>query len=167
VDTDGPYSCRDISCGLRLPPDRRNPSSGHTCKSISMWKQDWDKGKLLTYGAQMPFTSRRVPQHGQMSERTDTRDYEHPSKFRISVTICHLTFNQGFHKLREPEQCSWYSNWTAKGSGSESWWGQEFSLLHVVQNSPVAHAASYPMGSGGSFPGSKAAGAWSWPLTSN
>jgi hypothetical protein len=26
---------------------------------------------------------------------------------------------------------------------------------------------SYPVGTGGSFPGGKAAGAWSWPLTSN
>jgi hypothetical protein len=30
-----------------------------------------------------------------------------------------------------------------------------------------AHPASYPMGNGGSFPGGEAAGAWSWPLTSN
>jgi len=26
--------------------------------------------------------------------------------------------------------------------------------------------ASYPMGSGGSFPGNKVNGTWSWPLTS-
>jgi hypothetical protein len=30
----------------------------------------------------------------------------------------------------------------------------------------VAHPASYPMGTRASFPASKAAGAWSWPLTS-
>jgi hypothetical protein len=30
----------------------------------------------------------------------------------------------------------------------------------------VAHPASYPMGTRGSFCGDKAAGAWSWPLTS-
>jgi hypothetical protein len=29
------------------------------------------------------------------------------------------------------------------------------------------HQASYPMSTGGSFLGGKAAGAWSWPLTSN
>jgi hypothetical protein len=34
-----------------------------------------------------------------------------------------------------------------------------FSLHHR------AHPASYPMGTRGSFPGGKAAGAWSWPLT--
>jgi hypothetical protein len=36
----------------------------------------------------------------------------------------------------------------------ESRYGQEFSLLHVVQTGSEAHPASYPMGTGG-----KAAGA--------
>jgi hypothetical protein len=35
---------------------------------------------------------------------------------------------------------------------------------HRVQNGSGAHPASYPMGTRGSFPGGKAAGAWSWPL---
>jgi hypothetical protein len=34
-----------------------------------------------------------------------------------------------------------------------------FSLHHRVQNGPGSHPASYPMGSRGSFPGGKAAGA--------
>jgi hypothetical protein len=34
-----------------------------------------------------------------------------------------------------------------------------FSLHHRVQNGSVAHPASYPMGTRGSFPGDKAAGA--------
>jgi hypothetical protein len=42
-----------------------------------------------------------------------------------------------------------------------------FSLLHVVQIGSGAHPTSYPMGTGGSFPGSKAAGVLSSPLTSN
>jgi hypothetical protein len=41
-----------------------------------------------------------------------------------------------------------------------------FSLHHRVQNGSGAHPASYPIGSRGSFPGGKAAGAWSWPLAS-
>jgi hypothetical protein len=41
------------------------------------------------------------------------------------------------------------------------------NLLHLVQTGPGAHPASYPMGAGGSFPGGKAAGVWSWPLTYN
>jgi hypothetical protein len=40
-----------------------------------------------------------------------------------------------------------------------------FSLHHRVQPGFGAHPASYPMGTRDSFPGSKAAGAWSWPLT--
>jgi hypothetical protein len=41
-----------------------------------------------------------------------------------------------------------------------------FSLLNSVQTGSVTHPASYPMGTEDSFPGDKAAGAWSWPLTS-
>jgi hypothetical protein len=36
---------------------------------------------------------------------------------------------------------------------------ENFSLHHRVQNGSGAHTASYPMGTGGSFPGGKAAGA--------
>jgi hypothetical protein len=42
-----------------------------------------------------------------------------------------------------------------------------FSLHHCVQKGSGAHLASYPMGTRGSFPGRKAAGSWSWPLTSS
>jgi hypothetical protein len=41
-----------------------------------------------------------------------------------------------------------------------------FSLHHRIQNGCGARPASYPIGTRGSFPGGKAAGAWSWPLTS-
>jgi hypothetical protein len=43
-----------------------------------------------------------------------------------------------------------------------------FSILfhHRIQNLSGAHPASYSVGTRGSFPGGKAAGAWSWPLTS-
>jgi hypothetical protein len=41
-----------------------------------------------------------------------------------------------------------------------------FSLHHRLQNGSGANPASYPMGTRGSFPGGKAVGAWSWPLTS-
>jgi len=41
-----------------------------------------------------------------------------------------------------------------------------FSLNHRVPNGSGTHLASYPMGTGGSFPGGKAAGVWSWSLTS-
>jgi len=41
-----------------------------------------------------------------------------------------------------------------------------FSLHHRVQTGSGAHPTSNPMGTTVSFPGDKAAGAWSWPLTS-
>jgi hypothetical protein len=44
--------------------------------------------------------------------------------------------------------------------------GQDFSLLHRVQTSSGVHPASYPMGTGSSFPGGKAARTWGWPLIS-
>jgi hypothetical protein len=55
---------------------------------------------------------------------------------------------------------------TTKGSEFEFPWGQEFSLLHVVQTGSGVHPASYPMGTGGSLPGGKAAGADQSPPTS-
>jgi hypothetical protein len=42
-----------------------------------------------------------------------------------------------------------------------------FFLHHRVPNGSGAHPASYPMGTRGSFPRGKAAGAWSWPLPSS
>jgi hypothetical protein len=45
-----------------------------------------------------------------------------------------------------------------KVSEFEYRWGQEFSVLHVIQTGSGAHPASYQMGIGDSFPGSKAAG---------
>jgi hypothetical protein len=52
-------------------------------------------------------------------------------------------------------------DWTTEGSEFEFRYGQKFSLIHVVQAGSGAHAASYTKGTGGFFPGSKAAGAWS------
>jgi hypothetical protein len=37
--------------------------------------------------------------------------------------------------------------------------GQDFSILYVVETGSGVHPPSYPIGTGGSFPGSKAAGA--------
>jgi hypothetical protein len=49
-------------------------------------------------------------------------------------------------------------DWTTKVSEFESNWGQEFSLLHVVQTGYEIHPTSYPIRTGGSFPGGKATG---------
>jgi len=37
---------------------------------------------------------------------------------------------------------------------------------YLYQTGSRAHPTSYPKGIGGSIPAGKAAGAWSWPLTS-
>jgi hypothetical protein len=57
------------------------------------------------------------------------------------------------------------TGWPTEGSEFESRWCQEFSLRYVVQTGSGVHPTYYPMDTGGSFPGSKAVGAWSWPLT--
>jgi hypothetical protein len=44
------------------------------------------------------------------------------------------------------------TGWTAEGSEFESRWGQEFSLLHIVQTGSAAHPTSYAVGTGGSVP---------------
>jgi hypothetical protein len=40
----------------------------------------------------------------------------------------------------------------------ESQWGQEFSLLLIVQTGSEVHPTTYPMGTEGYFPCGKAAG---------
>jgi hypothetical protein len=54
-----------------------------------------------------------------------------------------------------------------RGVGVRVPMGEKFSLLHVVQTATGVHPTSYTIGTGGSFPGGKAAGAWSWELTSS
>jgi hypothetical protein len=49
--------------------------------------------------------------------------------------------------------------WTIEKSEFEFWEGQEFSLLHVIQTGSGVYPTTYPMGTGGSFPGGKAASA--------
>jgi hypothetical protein len=50
------------------------------------------------------------------------------------------------------------TGWMIEGSEFESRQSQKFSFLHVVQTGSGVHPASYPMGTGGSFPGDKAIG---------
>jgi hypothetical protein len=58
---------------------------------------------------------------------------------------------------------SWSMGWTARVRFLAL---QDFSLLYCVQTDTGVHPASYSMGTEGYFFGSKAAGAWSWSLTS-
>jgi hypothetical protein len=49
------------------------------------------------------------------------------------------------------------AGWMTESSEFESRYGQEFSLLHVVQTGSEVHLISYPMDTGGSFLRGKAA----------
>jgi hypothetical protein len=51
------------------------------------------------------------------------------------------------------------ASWKTESSQFESRYVLEFSLLHVVQTGSEAHLASYPKGTGDSFPEDKTAGA--------
>jgi hypothetical protein len=51
------------------------------------------------------------------------------------------------------------TGWTTEGSEFLFRFGQEFPLLHNVQTGSGAHPASYPMDTGDSSLGGKAAGA--------
>jgi len=62
-----------------------------------------------------------------------------------------------------------YSDWLQledRGSGVRFPGRWYFSLFHRIQTGFGSHPASYPRGTGGSFPGGKAAEAWSRPFTS-
>jgi hypothetical protein len=50
-------------------------------------------------------------------------------------------------------------DWRTDGSEFEYRWGEEFSLVRVLQIGSGVHPTSYPMSIGDSFPGGKAAGA--------
>jgi hypothetical protein len=56
---------------------------------------------------------------------------------------------------------------TTEGSEFESRYNQECSPLHIFYTGSGVNPTSYPVGTGGSYPGGKVAGTWSWPHTSN
>jgi len=74
-------------------------------------------------------------------------------------------------KVKKTYSCSWKSRDSSVVDDGASRvrfpvGAGKFSLHHHVQNGSGAHSAFYPMGTGGSFPSGKAAGAWSWPPSS-
>jgi hypothetical protein len=77
---------------------------------------------------------------------------------KLTEQICKRLKNLQL-RLREPGQLCRYSYWLRAGR----LWGQSSStdsvknFFHVVQTDSEAHPASYPMVTGGSFPGGKAA----------
>jgi hypothetical protein len=71
--------------------------------------------------------------------------YSLPKYFRVHHTQCGTGIAQSVERLA--------TGWTTEGSVFESRWGQESSLLQVIHTDSGVH----PMGTGGSFPGGKAA----------
>jgi hypothetical protein len=57
--------------------------------------------------------------------------------------------------------------WMTRWVGIWASVGSRIFFLHIIQTGSVAHPASFPVDTGVSFPGGKAARGWSWPLTSN
>jgi hypothetical protein len=51
------------------------------------------------------------------------------------------------------------TGWTTQGLEFEFRYGQEFSLLNIIQTGSEVHPPPYTLGTAGSFPGGKAAGA--------
>jgi hypothetical protein len=72
---------------------------------------------------------------------------------------------------RVTAQPSRYSNWLRagrpRGRSSRPGKVKNFLFSTLFQTVSGVHPTFYPMGTGDSFPGYKAAGTWSWPLTSN
>jgi hypothetical protein len=69
------------------------------------------------------------------------------NEFRLRIVIMDLSLAQSV--------CSWLLAGQSRTWGSIPGRGKEFFLFHSVQTSSGAHPASYPMGTGGSFPGVK------------
>jgi hypothetical protein len=80
--------------------------------------------------------------------------------YRTSKSHCHrivcFLWSRGSSVVIATRLC-------AGRSGFDSWLWLGIFLFATVFG---AHPASYPMRTGGSFPGGKAAGEWIWPLTS-
>jgi hypothetical protein len=124
-----------------------------------------------------------VPQHYMAQLRRLRLEYSPPWKPQISHMTYTLLFRTVVHniRMRTPlkdacaiKQSRDSSGGIALGYGLDDRGSRvrfpagagNFSLHHRVQNGSGAHPASYPLGTRGSFLGGKAAGAWSWPITS-
>jgi len=67
----------------------------------------------------------------------------------------------------ETDSLSQYGDWATSWKTGTRFPGGAGIFSHLrTQTGSGTHSASYPMGTRGSFSGSKMAEAWSWPLTS-
>jgi hypothetical protein len=88
------------------------------------------------------------PSTGPYPEQKQSSAY-HPILSNIHLNVVHTPMSRSRDSVVGPIEKSEF----------ESRWGQEFSLLQIVQTGSEVHPTSSPMGTGGSFPGGKAAGA--------
>jgi hypothetical protein len=98
-------------------------------------------------------------------------------KFRVKFYVTHKRVDNGHKESGNSIFPLWSRDSSvgiATGYGLDDGWvgvlvpvGPKIFSSPLVQTGSQAHPASYPMGTGGSFPGGKAVGAWNWPLASN
>jgi hypothetical protein len=91
--------------------------------------------------------------------------------FLADKVVAVLVF-PAYHFICALHSPTWRQAWSAGTSQREIFVRntllnlQGLFLRHRIQTDSGAHQASYPMGTRRYFPGDKAAGEWSWPLTS-
>jgi hypothetical protein len=145
----------------------------HIFFTPSLFGGEWSDSRSdrFTTGERVPGTHSIA---GWMGPRAGLDDVEKRKFFTLPEfelrPLCGPARNQSLYRLwiclTTLSLAGLYSvEWTTQGSEFESRWGQKFSLLPLVQTGSGIHPTSYPMRTGGSFSGGKAAGAWSWPLT--
>jgi hypothetical protein len=78
--------------------------------------------------------------------------------FSLSRWLTFLFMDNLLYDAYQQSALDWLRAGQPRGRSLSPGRGQEFSLLHVVQTGFGVHPTSYPMGTGGSFPGGKAAG---------
>jgi hypothetical protein len=153
---------------------------------VWQWKPHWvtSTASVDRWQEQFRCTGTTIPRIGSwlmaLSDKTSTeiergREHLHPLMSFIVLTPAKL-LSKDLWTISKLELLTFFSLPTL---GRELCYGLDdrgsrvrfpvgagnFSFHHRVQNGSGAHPASYPMGTG-FFPGSKAAGAWSWPITS-
>jgi hypothetical protein len=147
---------------LLYPPMQFNLG---TCAQQSNWKATPRQPSVTAYAAHLHLSSVKYSQREDAPCRGDEWcDITQPG------IISHSWRNTLTGLLRQTtgrdRLVSTVSRLRDGRPGLDSLQGQRiFSLCHRIQTGSGAQPASYSVGTGGSFPGAKVAGAWRWSLT--
>jgi hypothetical protein len=102
----------------------------------------------------------------QPQDSTDSRKKEIVFLLPLTLGPSHYLRVCSMGRMRDS---SWYGNWPTDWTTDKTWFdsqqGEEIFLLNAHIGYGV-QPASYLVGNGDPFLGCKAAGEWSWPLTS-